>query len=75
MTQNAAEIISAHNGGGGLPGAIASRKALILRRKGEGKDSPAAEKLLAELMAIDLKFNCGEFTHDELMWESRNFKA
>lgn len=52
MSDEAAGIIVAHNGNGGILGAIASRQSCIARRASEGKTSPRAEALLVELIQL-----------------------
>lgn len=59
MSDEAAGIICAHNGNGGIGGAIANREQCIARRASEGKTSPRAEALLAELIQLNIDGGMG----------------
>lgn len=73
MSKQASEYIAAHNGAGGLIGAIEFCKGTIARRAEEGKESPRAAGILSELMEIQTKVWANEFNYEQLMFEARHF--
>ena len=73
MSKEAADYIAAHNGAGGLPGAIEFCKGTIARRAEEGKESPRAAGILSELLELQAQTWADEFTHDQLMFQARHF--
>jgi hypothetical protein len=54
MTLEAAQMIVAHNGNGGLIGAINRCQSTVDRRADEGKPSPRFNRLLVELRSLFL---------------------
>lgn len=73
MSKEAADYIAAHNGAGGLPGAIEFCKGTIARRAEEGKESPRAAGILSELLDLQTKVWSDEFNYEQLMFEARHF--
>lgn len=78
MSDEAAGIICSFNGNGGIGRAITNRQECIARRASEGKTSPKAEALLAELIQLNIDGGMGatgekiqSIKYEDIMYTAR----
>jgi hypothetical protein len=71
MPENVAQYIAAHNGCGGLTGAISAASDTVARRARVGKASYRTESILLEMIRFDAACASGELSQDEVMFAAR----